>query len=235
MEVFVGIDVAKDKLDVHLRPSAEAFSVARDGKGLAELVDRLRAVEPTLVVLEATGGYQAKVAAEIALGKMQVAVVNPRQARDFAKGLGHRAKTDPIDASDLAQFAEFVQPPLTPKTPQNQQELQDLVTRRRQLIQLRTREKNRLQTTRGKIPLQSVQQTIQMCDQQLQIIEQAIAELFQADDDWNAKSELLQWRRGWADVTNEHLIDAGLGVRIDHRSYKAQQLGLIPGRKIGLS
>ena len=96
--IYVGIDVSKDRLDVHVRPSGEAFAVARNGKGLNELIERLRSVGPTLIAVEATGGFETIVAAAIAGAHLPLAVINPAQVRHFAQAVGKRAKTDPIDA-----------------------------------------------------------------------------------------------------------------------------------------
>jgi transposase len=115
MEHFVGIDVAKDRLDVHLRPSGEAFAVACDGKGLAMLVKRLQGLAPALVAMEATGGYETVVASALGAAQLPLAVVNPRQIRDFARATGKLAKTDRIDAA--AAFSDFIRPtPLALKT-----------------------------------------------------------------------------------------------------------------------
>ena len=108
--ICVGIDVSRDRLDVHLRPSDEAFAVARDGKGLENLVERLRPLDVSLIVLEATGGFETMVAAALAGAGMPLAVVNPRQIRDFARALGKLAKTDAIDAQVIALFAERIRP-----------------------------------------------------------------------------------------------------------------------------
>jgi transposase len=106
----VGIDVSKDRLDVHLRPSGEAFAVWRDGKGLENLAERLAALDVSLIVLEATGGFEVTVAAALAGAGLPLAVVNPRQIRDFARALGKLAKTEAIDAQVIALFAERVRP-----------------------------------------------------------------------------------------------------------------------------
>ena len=111
MEHFVGIDVSKDRLDVHLRPSGQSFAVARDGEALAALVARLQALAPALVVMEATGGYETVVASAIAAAHLPLAVVNPRQIRDFARATGKLAKTDRLDAAAIAHFAEAIRPP----------------------------------------------------------------------------------------------------------------------------
>ena len=112
--MFVGIDVAKDRLDVHVRPSGEAFSVARDGKGLDELVARLRVLDVALIVLEATGGFETTVAGALCAAGLPLAVVNPRQIRDFARATGRLAKTDALDAAAIAHFAGCIRPPSSP-------------------------------------------------------------------------------------------------------------------------
>src|SRR6266545_3725533 len=140
---FVGIDVAKDQLDVHVRPSDERFQLGRDDAGLAELVARLQPLGPRLVVLEATGGYEVPVAAALASAGVPVAVVNPRQIRDFARATGQLAKTDALDARLMALFAEAVQPEARPLPTAAAQALGELVARRRQLIEMLGAERNR--------------------------------------------------------------------------------------------
>ena len=132
--ITVGIDVSKDRLDVHVRPGGQAFAVARDGKGLEELVERLGTFSPTLVALEATGGFETVVAAALASAKLPVVVVNPAQIRAFAKALGQRAKTDPIDAAVIARFAEATKPEPRPLPDEATRLLADLVARRRQIV-----------------------------------------------------------------------------------------------------
>src|SRR6266478_7911907 len=143
MEHFVGIDVSKDRLDVHLRPSGQSFAVARDGDALAGLVERLRTLAPALVVMEATGGYETVVASAIGAAHLPLAVVNPRQIRDFARATGKLAKTDRIDAAAIAHFAEAVRPPVRPIADAEAQALGELVTRRRQVIEMMVAERNR--------------------------------------------------------------------------------------------
>ena len=205
--VFVGIDIAKDKFDVHVRPLSIKWTFTNDSQGFDQLVEHLQQL-PTLQLLavEASGGYERTLVSHLIDASIPVAVVNPRQARDFAKGLGHKAKTDPIDASDLAQFAELVKPKLTPETPENQQQLQDLVTRRRQILQLRTMEKNRQPTTHGKIPNKTIKETIALFDKQLATIENAIAELFKSSDDWTAKTQILTSVPGVGETTAHQLL-----------------------------
>lgn len=134
--VFVGIDVAKDRLDVHLRPMGEAFAVARDGDGLAALIERLAKLAPGLIVLEATGGFEATVAAALGAAGLPLVVVNPRQIRDFARATGRLAKTDRLDAEAIARFAEAVQPEPRPLPDEAARRLGELVARRRQLVEM---------------------------------------------------------------------------------------------------
>jgi transposase len=128
---FVGIDVAKAQLDIALRPTGERWAVANDDTGIAALVARLQAVPPTLIVLEATGGYQRAVVAALAAAGLPVAVVNPRQARDFANATGPLAKTDALDARALAHVAEAVRPTPRPLPDAQADELRALLARRR--------------------------------------------------------------------------------------------------------
>ena len=132
MEHFVGIDVAKDRLDVHLRPSGESFAVARDGEALAALVERLQALAPALVVMEATGGYETVVASALGAAHLPLAVVNPRQIRAFARATGRLAKTDRLDAAAIAHFAEAIRPSPRPIAEPEALALGELVARRRQ-------------------------------------------------------------------------------------------------------
>ena len=143
---FVGIDVAKAQLDIAVRPTGDRWTVPNDEAGLAALVAQFQAVPPTLVVLEATGGYQRAVVAALAAAGLPVVVANPRQTRDFAKATGQLAKTDALDARALAHFAEAVRPTPRPVPDAQTEELRALLTRRRQLVAMRTAEANRLST-----------------------------------------------------------------------------------------
>ena len=140
---FVGIDVAKDRLDGHLRPSNEALALSRDGAGLDALVARLVALRPALVVLEAIGGFEVAVAGALAAAGLPLVVVNPRQIRDFARATGRLAKTDRLDAEAIARFAEAVRPAPRPVPSAAAQALGELVARRRQLVERITREGQR--------------------------------------------------------------------------------------------
>jgi transposase len=141
--VYVGIDVSKDRLDVHVRPSRDAFAVSRDGKGLEELVDRLRLVSPALIAIEATGGFETIAAAAIAGAALPLVIINPAQVRHFAQAVGKRAKTDPIDAEVIARFAEAVKPEPRPLPDEQARLLAELVARRRQIIEMIVAERQR--------------------------------------------------------------------------------------------
>lgn len=143
---YVGIDVSKKCLDVVLRPSGEYLEATNDEQGIRSLVARLEEACPALVVLEATGGLEQTVAAALALASVPVAVVNPRQVRDFAKALGRLAKTDKIDAAVLSHFAEAVRPEPRPLADEDARELHALVLRRRQILDMITAESNRART-----------------------------------------------------------------------------------------
>ena len=149
--VFVGIDVSKARLDVALLPTGDGWAVANDERGIAVLVDRLLGLSPTLIVLEATGGLELPLTGALAATGLPVVVVNPRQVRDFAKATGRLAKTDALDAAVLAQFAEAVRPALRPLPDAATQALSALLTRRRQLLEMRTAEQNRLGSARSPV------------------------------------------------------------------------------------
>ncbi len=142
-QTYVGIDVSKERLDVVLRPSGEYLEASNDEQGIGSLVACLQEAPPALVVLEATGGLEQPTAAALALAGVPVAVVNPRQVRDFAKAVGRLAKTDRIDAAVLAHFAEAVRPKPRPLADEDARELHALVLRRRQIIDMITAEGNR--------------------------------------------------------------------------------------------
>src|SRR5262245_55531790 len=142
-QVFVGIDVAKAQLDISLRPTGERWALTNDDFGIAALVERLQAVQPHLIVLEATGGYQRAVVAALAAAGLPVAGVNPRQARDLAQATGQLAQTAPLEARALAHDAEAVRPAPRPLPAAQAAELRALLARRRQLVAMRTAEQNR--------------------------------------------------------------------------------------------
>lgn len=204
--MFVGIDVSKHRLDVHLRPLGEDWSVANDAKGHAELVARLKAAAPQLVVLEATGGYQAAVVAELGASNVAVAVVNPRQVRDFAKATGRLAKTDAIDAAALAHFAESIRPEPRPMPDALTTQLQALVTRRRQLIDMRTAESNRLETCQVQKVRKNIQKVIKMLDRQIGQVGDDLDTTIRNSPLWREREDLLSSATGVGTTTARTLL-----------------------------
>src|SRR3989454_8229755 len=151
MPCFVGIDVAKAQLDIALRPSGERWAVPNDASGVMTLVDRVQALHPTLIVLEATGGLARAVTSALATAGLPVVVVNPRQVRDFARGTGPLAKTDALDARALAHFADVIRPTPRPLPDAQTQEPPALLWRRQPLIGMRTAEQKPLAGTNARL------------------------------------------------------------------------------------
>jgi len=144
MELFVGIDVAKETLEMCIRPEEIRKTFPNDDQGRVAMARLVAEMKPTLILLEASGGYEIPVVEVLALRSLSVAVVNPRQVRDFAKAIGRLAKTDSVDAEVIARFAETIRPEVRPLKDRDAQQLQAFIARRRQLVQMLTEEKNRL-------------------------------------------------------------------------------------------
>lgn len=144
--IYVGIDVAKTQVDVAIRPTEDRWEIPHDQKGILKLVAQLKARDPEMVLMEASGGLELSLAAALAAAALPVVVVNPRQVRDFAKATGKLAKTDSIDAAVLAHFAEAVRPAVRPLRDSETQTLNSLATRRHQVMTMLVSEKNRLGT-----------------------------------------------------------------------------------------
>jgi transposase len=200
-QVAVGIDVAKATLDLHLLPAGQAHNLPNTAAGHEQLRKALPNPANCLIVLEATGGYEREVVADLTEAGYRVAVINPKRARDFAKALGLAAKTDRIDARVLALFAEKVQPAPIQKTPEKQAEIQQLVARRRQLIEFRTQESNRWEVTRAKLARKSIQTMLNTLQRQIHDIEGAIEALVESDEEWRNKAKLVESVPGLGEVT----------------------------------
>ena len=203
---FVGIDVSKDSLDVALAPDAKPFEVTNDPDGIKIILDRLPAPDTCLVTLEGSDGYERLVVAELLQRGHRVAMANPRQVRDFAKGLGILAKTDPIDATVLAKFGQVVSPRCLEKPSATQTELQQLIERRRQLIQLRTVETNRLKQATSKVAKRSIQTVLKTLDKQIDALEQELLRLVDQHPDWKQKSDILKSTPSIGDITTMSLL-----------------------------
>lgn len=189
--MFVGIDVSKDRLDVHLRPSGEAFAVPRDSEGVEVLAGRLQELDPELVVLEATGGFETVVAAGLAAAGLPLAVVNPRQIRDFARAVGRLAKTDPLDAAVIAHFAEAVRPQSRPVPDEATRALGELVARRRQIVEMMVAERNRRRQMTQPKAIRTIERVLTTLQAQLSDIESEIDDAIRGTPAWRDKEDLL--------------------------------------------
>jgi transposase len=206
MEHFVGIDVAKDRLDVHLRPNGEPFAVARDGEGLAALVERLQALAPALIVMEATGGYETIVASALAAAHLPLAVVNPRQIRDFARATGKLAKTDRLDAAAIAHFAEAIRPPARPIADAEAQALGELVARRRQVIEMIVAEGNRRRRATQRRVIRAIERHLALLQAELSELDSDIDGAIRSSPAWQADADLLKSVPGIGPATLRTLI-----------------------------
>ena len=190
--MYVGIDVAKDRLDVHIRPTGEAFAVARDGEGLAALTARLGELGPRLVVLEATGGFEVTVASALAAAKLPLAVVNPRQIRDFARATGKLAKTDALDAAAIAHFAEAIHPEPRPLPDEQAQALGELVARRRQVVEMIGAESQRRRQLTQRRLLRRIERHLAVLQEELSEIERELDDSIRGTPVWRENDDLLK-------------------------------------------
>lgn len=203
--IFVGIDVAKASLDVAMHPTSESFNLANDEQGIAQLVARLRKLQPTLIVMEATGGLEMPLAGALAANHLPVAVINPRQARDFAKASGRLAKTDKIDAEVLADFAQRMRPEPRPIPDEKTQELNALLTRRRQIVDMIAAEKNRLAMA-PKAMGKRIRVHLDWLQDELAGLDDDLANSIKQSPIWREKDAVLQSTPGVGDVLSTTLL-----------------------------
>lgn len=206
VEKFVGIDVSKLTLDICIEPEGKTLHVAYDEAGIGKIVDCLKTVEPMLIVLEATGGLEVRIATELAGKSLPVAVINPRQARDFAKATGQLAKTDQVDAAMLAAFAKAIRPQVRPLKSEDTCALSDMVSRRRQLIDMRVQETLRLGTAVSKPLQKNLNKHIAWLDKQIAEIDRDLTKRLRDSDAWRAKDDLLRSIPGVGAVTTLTLL-----------------------------
>ena len=202
----VGIDVSKDRLDVAIRPSGEAFAVERNATGLEQLVTRLTALSPQLVALEATGGFETVAAATLATAGLPVAVVNPAQIRAFARAIGQRAKTDPIDAAVIAHFAEATRPEPRALPDEATQLLAALVARRRQIVEMMAAEGQRERRLTDKRLKRSIVRLRKALEKELAEIDGEIDDSVRGSPVWREKEDLLASVPGVGPVIARTLI-----------------------------
>lgn len=227
-QVFVGIDVSKDRLDIFVRPSGEAFSVRRDEEGLAALIERLRGLQPRLVVLEATGGYEAMVAAALVAVDLTVVVVNPRQIRDFARATGRLAKTDKLDAEAIARFAEAVRPEPRSLPDEQAQLLAEFMARRRQVIEMIVAEGNRRRHVSSSKLRQRIDRHILTLEEELREIDSDLDHTIRRTPAWREKEDLLRSVPGIGDVIARTLLAELPELGALHHKRIAALVGVAP-------
>jgi transposase len=187
----IGIDVAKDRLDVCVRPSGESFVVARNGAGIEDLAERLKTLSPRVVAIEATGGFETVVAAGLAAAGVPLLIVNPAQVRAFAQALGRRAKTDPIDAAVIAHFIEATKAQPRPLPDEMTRLLADLVTRRRQIVDMMIAEGQRDRRLANKRMKSSIARLRKALEKELAEIDRELDDHVRSSPAWAAREELL--------------------------------------------
>ena len=227
--VYVGIDVSKAKLDVCLLPSGQTFVFDNDAAGIRQLVALLQK-QPRVArcLLEATGRYERRGAADLMEAGFHVAVVNPRQARDFARSMGRLAKTDRLDAHMLAEFAKLGHVRLSEKTPENRAVLDDLITRRRQVTSMLAAEKTRREGLTHKLARASVDKVIRLLEQQREDLDREIARLIESDDDRKNRRDLLSSLPGVGNTTASQLVASLPELGKLNRQQIAARVGVAP-------
>lgn len=203
--VWVGIDVSKTTLDVYIRPIGKAWKIANTQVEIAGLVEQLKTYDLNLIVLEATGGLETEVVIQLQAALLPVAVINPRQGRDFAKATGKLAKTDAIDAQILAHFGEALKPQLLAIESEQARQLGELISRRRQLVEMQTAEKNRQTRARGRA-LADIEAHLEYLAKRLDSLNQEIDELTQNNTQWIAQVNLLKTAPGIGTVISTTLV-----------------------------
>ena len=202
---FVGIDVSKSHLDIAVRPEGACWSTAYSEAEIAGLVEKLKEFFPQVIVIEATGGMEMPLVAALGQARLPVVVVNPRQVRDFAKATGRMAKTDSIDAEVIAHFGEAVKPEVRPLKDEDTQVLTALVTRRRQVIEMITAEKNRLAIS-PKVVQKDIQKHINWLQARLEDIDRNLDSAIRKSPVWREKDDLLRSVPGVGKVLSMSLI-----------------------------
>jgi transposase len=203
--VFVGIDVSKDRLDIAHAPEPAAWSVANDSAGISELVQRLQQLQPALVLMESTGGYESAAAAALLATSLPAVVVNPRQVRDYARATGRLAKTDKLDAQVLADFAAAVRPEARPVPDAATQELASLLRRRQQLVEMLTAERNRTRTA-TLLVRKNVNAHIRWLEKQIKDLDGDLNQAIRSTPAWRERDELLQGIKGIGPVLSTTLL-----------------------------
>lgn len=203
---FVGIDVAKDRLDVSVRPGGETWTVPRNGQGLDELCAKLAGLSPAIVAIEATGGFEQIAAAALAGAGLPLVVVNPAQVRSFARAIGQRAKTDPIDAAVIAHFAEATKPEIRPLPDEETRFLGELVGRRRQIVEMIGAERQREKRAALKSVRKSIARIVRALETELKDLDDDIGTAVRASPAWRETEDLLTSVPGVGPIVARTLI-----------------------------
>ncbi|MBS1789109.1 MAG: transposase [Acidobacteria bacterium] len=218
----IGVDVAKDHLDIHVRPTGESWCVVHRSEQFPALIARLKDLAPERIIVEATGGLETLLATQLAAAGLPVVVINPRQARDFAKATGQLAKTDPVDARVLAHFGEALQPPVRSLPDEETRALEALLTRRRQLVEMMVAEKNRYATLARQPKLQkNVAEHIAWLKQHIADLDDELKTRLEQSPVFCKNDRLLQSVPGIGDVTSRTLLAF------------LPELGKLPHKQIG--
>jgi transposase len=224
---FVGIDVSKDHLDIACRPEPTRWRVANDSAGIAECLAQLRQRKPALIVLEATGGWQGSLVAALAVAKLPVAVMNPRQIRDFAKATGQLAKTDALDAGVIAHVAEAVRPTPRPLPDEMTQQIDALLQRRRQVLEMLVAERHRVALAHPTIR-ESLARHIDYLQRLISETDDEIATVIQASPAWHEKDDLWQSAPGSGPVLSATLPAALPELGVLNQREIAKLVGVAP-------
>lgn len=226
-EIFIGIDVSKDNLEVFVKPLGQRPAFAQTEDGLLLMIDFVQSFSPRLVVLEATGGLERAAVGALGAKGLPVVVINPRQIRDFAKAKGILAKTDKLDAEVIAEFAEAIRPEIRPLKPQETQELEALVTRRRQVVQMITAEKERLPTA-VRATKKDIEAHIQWLEKRRDKLNKDLERKIQNMPLWRAKDEILQSPKGVGPVLSHMLLAKMPELGTLNRKQAGKLVGVAP-------
>jgi transposase len=227
-DVFVGIDVSMDWLDVSVLPFGDEYRISYGRAEVAELVKRMSDLRPIRIILEATGGYEVEIAAALSDAGLPVCVINPRQSRDFAKATGELAKTDRVDARVLAEFGRALRPPVRPLPDADARQLRETMDRRGQILETLLAERNRLQRTESKTVKASLRSHIRHLERQLEKMEKALADQIEASPAWQEDVDLLTSVPGVGQLTAANLTIMLPEIGTMGRKQIAKLVGVAP-------
>lgn len=229
-KINVGVDTGKDSLDIHVRPLEEYFRVSNDKQGISEAIKRLKNYKPERIVIEATGRYETAFIVACSKAGLPFSLVNPVHVKRFAGAIGRRAKTDKLDASLIAHYSEAIAPPLSTLKPEIMRHMADVVARRNQLLDMQTREKNRLQIM-PKATHSSIKAMLMMIKKQLQKMDEELTGLIESCPEYKTKSELVQSMPGIGKVSAATLISYLPELGLMNSKQVASLVGVAPMNK----